>query len=84
MPAVGRGVPGTSTGVIETDSVFTQRSVTHSKSGWTVLSSCDSHLVPDTNSIQCAYRSANSATFARIGTTVLYLSMWYFIGFHLH
>lgn len=27
MPAVGHGVPGTSTGVIETDSVFTQHSV---------------------------------------------------------
>lgn len=38
MPAVGHGVPGTSTGVIETDSVFTQRCVTHTKSGWTVHS----------------------------------------------
>lgn len=29
MPAVGHGVPGTSTGVIETDSVFTQRCLIH-------------------------------------------------------
>lgn len=29
MPAVGHGVPGTSTGVIETDSVFTQRRLIH-------------------------------------------------------
>lgn len=31
MPAVGHGVPGTSTGVIETDSVFTLLFVVHSK-----------------------------------------------------
>lgn len=30
MPAVGHGVPGTSTGVIETDSALTQHSVRHS------------------------------------------------------
>lgn len=29
MPAVGHGVPGTSTGVIETDSALTQHSVRH-------------------------------------------------------
>lgn len=28
MPAVGHAVPGTSTGVIETDSVFTQHTFT--------------------------------------------------------
>lgn len=31
MPAVGHGVPGTSTGVIETDSAFTQHSVRQSQ-----------------------------------------------------
>lgn len=31
MPAVGLGVPGTSTGVIETESVFTQRCAIHLK-----------------------------------------------------
>lgn len=42
MPAVGHDVPGTSTGVIKTDSVFTQRCVIQSKSGSAVLSRCDS------------------------------------------
>lgn len=37
MPAVGHGVPGTSTGVIETDSAFTLHSVMRSKSGWAVV-----------------------------------------------
>lgn len=31
MPAVGHGVPGTSTGVIETDSAFTQHCVRQSQ-----------------------------------------------------
>lgn len=59
MPAVGRGVPGTSTGVIETDSASTQLPILHSKSGWSVLSGSDSHLLPGTHCILCAYTSAH-------------------------
>lgn len=53
MPAVGLSVPGTSTGVIETESVFTQRCAIHLKLGCTELKGCDGHLLVGNHCIQC-------------------------------
>ena len=71
MPAVGRGIPGTSTGVIEIDSGFTQQCYTF-RISWTVLSICDGHLVSPIQLHAEAHTDMHRVNLARLGSIIVF------------